>query len=509
MPLANKPKPDFASQGALYEDGYSNYPANPARSITEAPGLGSTVTAFVQPLDPPGTPFDQNPAWKQMDKELNATFQFNLAPVADFQAKFATLMAGGDLPDLINVFRGIRGVPNLPPFMQSQCADLSPYLGGDAIKDYPNLAAIPTFAWRNSGSVLNGRPYMVPIERAAPGSFLLKNAPAYDQEIGANYVPKNADDFKRVLQQLNKPKDGHYAIGGYQGTAFDVNFYGAMFGAPNNWLLDSSGKLVKDFETPQYKEAVGYVRDLVAAGLYHPNSLTNPSIKQGEADFEAGKYAVWVGAWGNTWTEVWRAGLSLKPAVNFLLVPPFAAHDGGKPQHFLGVGFQSATLLKRASPERIKELLRILNYLAAPFGSQEDVLLTYGLKDTDYKLDVNGNPVPTDHGLQDSSYVPWKYMAQHPMVAYQPDIPNFAKTIYDAEQTLVPVGVADPSLGLYSTTSTSKEATADKTMADGLTEIIAGRRPLADFDGLVRDWQDAAGNQVRTEFMQALAGKAS
>jgi len=41
-----------------------------------------------------------------------------------------------------------RPVPSPPPtgyrsFLQSQAADLTPYLAGDAAKDYPNLAAIP------------------------------------------------------------------------------------------------------------------------------------------------------------------------------------------------------------------------------------------------------------------------------------------------------------------------------------------------------------------------------
>ena len=46
-----------------------------------------------------------------------------------------------------------------------------------------------------------------------------------------------------------------------------IYFFAAMFGAPNNWGLDASGKLVKDIETPQYKEAMVYVRDLIVVGL--------------------------------------------------------------------------------------------------------------------------------------------------------------------------------------------------------------------------------------------------
>src|SRR6266851_637291 len=41
----------------------------------------------------------------------------------------------------------------------------------------------------------------------------------------------------------------------------------AMFGAPNNWGVDSSGKFTKDIETEQFKAALGYVRDLLASGV--------------------------------------------------------------------------------------------------------------------------------------------------------------------------------------------------------------------------------------------------
>ena len=505
QPAANRPAADFASAGPLYEDGYNNYPTNPVRSISRTPGSGGSVTAFVQPLQPPPTPLENNPAWQEVNRQLGAQFNFNMVPVADYRAKLTTLMAGSDLPDLINVFRGINGIANLPPFLSAQCADLSPYLAGDASKDYPNLAAIPTFAWRNSGSVIDGHIYMVPVERYAPGTLMLKNASIYDTEIGANYVPKDGDDFKRILQQLNRPAEGRYATGAYQGVAFNVDYYAAAFGAPNNWRVDSSGTFTRMWETAEYKAAAAYAREVVALGVYHPNTLTNASIKQGETDFVGGKIAVFISSFGNPWNDVWRQARSLAQPFDILFVPPFATTSASKLGHFYNVGFQSATALKKAAPDRVKELLGILDYLAAPFGSQEDLLLTAGIPGADYALDGSGNPVLTDRGNADAGQVPWKYVMQRPQVMYLPDIPNYAKTLYDVEHTLIPIGVEDPSLGLYSPTGSAKGVTADLTWYENLADVIAGRRPMSDYDGLVSDWQNAAGNQVRNELQQAYA----
>src|SRR5207248_7021513 len=62
------------------------------------------------------------------------------------------------------------------------------------------------------------------------------------------------------------------------------------------------------------------------------------------------------------------------------------------PIYFVTGGHLWATALKKSTPERTKELLRIMNWLAAPFGSEEDQLLTFGVKNVDYTLDERGNP---------------------------------------------------------------------------------------------------------------------
>jgi hypothetical protein len=43
-------------------------------------------------------------------------------------------------------------MPNIGDFLNSVCVDLTPYLSGDAIKEYPNLAnLVAPNGWRESG----------------------------------------------------------------------------------------------------------------------------------------------------------------------------------------------------------------------------------------------------------------------------------------------------------------------------------------------------------------------
>ncbi len=512
IPLQNGPKPDYASAGQQYEDGWDNYPSPAIKSWTKAPpGAGSTITALSNGFNPPATPFENNSAWQEVNKQLNATVQFNVIQPADYATKLATVMAGDDLPDLmlfpggINVSGAQLGTANLPLFLQSKCSDLTPYLSGDAIKDYPNLAAIPTFAWQNSGCAFGGHLYMLPLERYVAGQALFKNTSVYDAEIGKDVVPKNAEDLKKIYQQLNRPSEGRYATASFQNQAFFINFYAAMFGAPNNWRLEPSGKLTKNFETPEFKEAINYVRDLVVTGVFHPDTLNYADINAARLNLVAGKFVLYPEGFGQPWQDFWRRGLKNNPPYNFIPLPPFPAHDGGKPQHFLGAGFIATNALKKASPDRIKEILRVMDFLAAPFGTQEDLLLQYGLADAHYTLDASGKLTINDKSNVDANYVNWKYIMQHPQVMYVPDIPGYARAEYDAEHVLVPAGVADPTYGIYSPALATKGVTANRTMVDGITDIIAGRRPIAEFDGLLKDWQDTAGEQIRKELTDALA----
>jgi putative aldouronate transport system substrate-binding protein len=513
VPFPNKPTPDYPSSGDPYLDGYDNFPKNPAKALSGDVGQGSTVTSMTIGLFPPPTPFENNPAWQQINKQLNVDFKMNIVAPADYVAKLATVMAGSDMPDLLffyyNLQTAITAVAGVPQFVQAQGADLTPYLAGDAIKDYPSLANIPTRAWKNSGSVFDGRILMVPKPLYSEGFVFLKNVTQWDADIGKDYMPKNADDFKRVMQALTKPQENRWATAAAgaaaNADAFGVNWYSQLFGAPNVWRLASDGKLTRNYETPEYKETVAYVRDLFASGLFHPNTLQMTSGPNARSDFAAGKWTIWLDGFATAWSDPWRRARQSSNPFEVHMIPLFPAHDGGKPVHFLNAAHLGATAIKKGTPERTKELLRVLNYLAAPFGSQEDLLLSYGVEGPDYALDARGNPTLTDRGNPDANYLPFKYIAQRPSVLYLPDIPDFTKELVAAEKLLIPIGIADPTVGLVSPTAVRQGAVVVQTMQDGIRDIIAGRRPIGDYDQLVSDFRTGGGDQMRKELQDAIA----
>ena len=55
-------------------------------------------------------------------------------------------------------------IPDLPSFLEAKVQDLTPFVSGDAIKDYPNLASLPTIGWK--GMVYDNKIFAVPIAQS-------------------------------------------------------------------------------------------------------------------------------------------------------------------------------------------------------------------------------------------------------------------------------------------------------------------------------------------------------
>ena len=215
------------------------------------------------------------------------------------------------------------------------------------------------------------------------------------------------------------------------------------------------------------------------------------------------RYAV-----GVAWTDLWSISKNLQPQPHYQPLAPIAASDGVKPVHFLTPGFIVTSAMKKAPPERIKELLRIVDWLAAPFGSAEELLLSYGVAGTDYHLDDNGNPIATERSNADALGPSWRYIVQRQQVMSYPSWPDYARIGYEFEHAAVPAGIDDPTWGLYSPAQSKSGPVLNKTLLDGFKGIVLGQRPLADYDQLVADWQSGGGNTIRTELQQAVAAAA-
>jgi putative aldouronate transport system substrate-binding protein len=501
------PKPDLAGNEQGLDPAFFKFPANLTQTVTTPPGDGSTVTAITYLTLAPPPPMEQNAAWQAVNKALNATLQMEQVTGTDYPAKINTVIAGNDLPDFIynpttNVPWGV--ITGLPAFLQSKCQDLTPHLSGDAIKDYPNLAHYTNYTWRSG--VVSNKIYAIPVARPPIGTVMMYRPDLLDQAgIQIDKAPKNADDFKRILQAVNRPDQNQYGIAAGQTSFFAMtpnSAFTSIFRVPNNWKLDASGKLIKDIETEEFKAAVGFARDLWQMGIWHPNTPTYGGVIND--DFEAGRFVFLPGVWGQ-YVQLWDIEAAKFPTGKIYPMHPFAA-DGGKPYYQAGSGQFGVTYMKQqSSPDRIKMLLRVANFFASPFGSTEWLLNYFGVKDVDFKFNADGAPVQTDQGRSELTAV-WRYVSSPAYALFSANrSQEFAQVSYAAEQAMIAAMDIDPTLGLYSATAAGQGQLAQDAFMSGVSDIVQGRRPIGDLDSLVADWRNKVGDKARGEFQDAIA----
>ena len=497
--------PDLpGSADGLIDPGFVNYPATPFKAVTETPGSGGDVNVATWTLAPPPPGVDSNALWQQVNKDLNVNLKINISSLADYQTtRLATIIAGDDLPDILYIAPGVA-VNGLTQFLQAKCADLTKYLSGDAVKDYPNLANFPTLSWQSV--VFNKAIYGVP----APYPLFLwvhwVHGELMDQD--SLQPPKNLDDYTTLLKHFTNANQDFYGLATENNVGYGITngFFTAMYGLPNNWALNN-GKLTYYLEDPRIKDAINKARELYAAGVYSPNSSQyNTGSKR--TDFAGRKFAFnFDGFQGASLTFFSTAG-SLNPPAKYRMLNPFPAVDGQQPTFWAQQGVFGYSVLKKASDDRIKELLRVLNYIASPFGSQEYKLMRYGVEGVDHTPDDKGNPVLTTQGKADTT-IPWQYITQPPAAMYLPGNQQYPQIMQDAEKAMLPYAQIDPTSTLYSPTFASKGTVLNQMVWTQIGEIVLGRADVSSFDQLVSDWKSQGGDQIRSEFEQAIAAATS
>jgi putative aldouronate transport system substrate-binding protein len=499
VPVQDGPKADLPARADGVDAGYFKFPQTLFKSVKEAPGKGEDVTLMTNLIQGAVVALDQNSAWQAVNTDMGLTVRQRLYGSADYRNGLNTTIAGGDLPDTI-YNSPMKYIPSLPAFLQAQCADLTPFIGGDAVKDYLNLANIPTPCWAET--VFNGAIYGVPVPRAPFLNAFLVRQDLVDQ--AQLQAPRSADDFKKFLVTLTNAQQNHFGLAASMGFGLGSQSPLLMiFGAPNNWGLDKNGKLLKDFETDEYKATVGFARDLWSAGVLHPDSRTlsgttlSTALRGGQAAVASHSFGALIAQWPLLAGENATARLRV--------IHPFSADGKTKPIYHTGPSNFGMSFIKKGSADRVKLLLRVLNYIAAPFSSQEWAMLNYGVEGVHFNRNPQGVPVLTEKGKAEVLST-WKYITNNPQVLYDTNrSQEYATSIQEDEKAMADVAIADPTLGFYSPTYTAQQPLLDQAMTDGVSDIVIGRTQLSALDGLVKDWQNNGGDKARNEYQDAIA----
>ncbi|MFJ4918814.1 substrate-binding domain-containing protein [Streptomyces sp. NPDC088725] len=480
-------KADFPGTEAGVLNGYLHYPDPPVRAFPDGPpAKGPGINFMTLIFNPVPPPVSRNTLWRELNSSLGTDLDFEIVPVADYPTKFSLTIAGGDLPDGM-LF--LPTAPQRPATLNALFEDLSPHLSGSAVRDYPYLANIPTKSWRDT--ICAGGIYGLPMPRLNTGSVMFYRADIF-KEKSLDPNPASFQEFKKLCVELSDPRRSKYACGDPLTTFY---FVMEMLHAPKDWR-ETGGRFTWWLEeSERVKQGLDAMRQLVRARVIHPDGFT---VK--------GKYKDWFGNGqiainydgATAWNDNLRAYGAGNPKfdIDGMIAPGF---DGGQGVHWAGDSAYGMLALKKAPRERIEQLLRALNALAAPFGTDGYLLRKYGVAGHDFGF-KGTDPILNTVGTTENT-LPTMFATDAPQVLYFPEDPSVVPRQHAFQERAVDILVSNPAEGLYSETDSTLGGTAKNLILEGtLKGVMQGRTTLKEWDAAIRDWRRSVGDKTRGEF---------
>jgi len=482
--------PDLPSTPQGVPAAFLNYPKDPV-SYARTPVSDGAAISVLAPTNGGSPAKPGNKWWQNLQRVLGIDLSMTMVPGTELTAKQQTMLAGGEIPDIAIVN------PNNVPLgaLQKYFADLGPFLGGDAVKQYKALAAIPSLAWRTP--TINGTLFGIPQPRIAV-SYTLGVRSDIASQLGLTVEVKDGDDLVELFRLLTDANAKRWAFG--QDPMWLLRLVLEMHGVPNgaNAWREENGKFTSMYEADGMVESLEVVAQLWKAGYLHPESaMANAGW------FPSGTVAAYVGDFTS-----FPNLLATNPDIGIQLVPAPKWEGGGLAVKQLNAGASgNYAAFKKADEDRIRTLLSVADYLAAPVGTTEYLVANYGEEGVGYTFD-GSDPVLTDTGnaerfaSQSLGYVTSGAMN----VLYVPGQPEFVKQMHGFASTVLANSYFNPTIGLYSPTNAAAAGlNAGNKMGTVMQDIMYGRQPVSAWDAAVQEWRQAAGDKVRGEYEQAFA----
>ncbi|MER7277014.1 hypothetical protein ABT369_21475 [Dactylosporangium sp. NPDC000244] len=490
-------KPDIpvvnGANGATTDPAFLSYPASPPKSVTGAVGSGGSYTAMT-PLWGSIPPSSGNVYYDTVNKALGATLKMQPADGNTYGDLLPPLFASDKLPDWINIPSWNTPKLSFGDAVGAKFADLTPYLAGDKIKQYPNLAALSPNAWISG--VWNGKLYGLPIysSNAVVAGCYFYRKDLFDKA-GASPDVKSLADLEALGKQLTNAQAGVWAFDDLFGN--DAAYINQLFEFGSGsypWKLDSAGKLQHRYESEGIVEALNWHAKMVKAGYMHPDAVANNS-QNAKQRFWSGKVAICAdgtGAWAG---DDQKSGSAADPNYNRQAFKLFSA-KGTDPKIELGNGAGMFSYLnKKLSDTQIKELLNVANYLAAPYGSAEWLTVNFGAPGTDFNMKDN-NPLLTEQGSKEIATTYQFLACPASAVTVQSGATQVVKD-YAAWQAEMVKHVYKPLFYGMNVSEPTRFASLGQPMIDTIVDVKLGRKPISAWTDAVDNWRKQGGDDLR------------
>jgi putative aldouronate transport system substrate-binding protein len=469
--------------------GFTSYPDSFIRALPSPPGSGGHYTAMTPLWGPVPPGLGNNSFFDYVNERIGTTVEFNFQDGDTVIDKMNAVIAGRDVAD-ITMFPDwtINLIPQFNRAVDELFEDLTPHLAGDAASAYPLLANLESDAWR--WNVFNEKLMGVPWPSEPFGNWVLMRRDLLD-EYGIE-PPTSPDELFAIGEEINDPDNNRWAFGDFNLSMRQV------FGAPRQWRYEN-GELIHMFETEEWRASIEFMRRIFDAGLMHPDVVAQADnskelLNSGQIVFNQDG----LGAWNEAYAQM----LGDNPDFRLDLMPVFGQGGNDPVMHRSDPSGQSVFIRQGMEPAEVEEILQVLNFCAAPFGTQEYMDYRYGEEGVHHERNDDGAPELTDLGnseVNDGYY----FISGRPPAITESQYPDFVqwKTAWynDAAQ----YAEEDPFAGIR-IQRPERFTGAETPMTDKVEDIIRGREDLSQLDQAIEDWRRDGGDEGREFYMGVL-----
>lgn len=466
--------------------------------------------------------FGQKGTWKRkwLEDKFNASFDIIKVDPSVYAQKLPLILASGEIPDFFDCLVSQRKLARNGYLMELPYDMLARYA--------PNMVRLiqkyAPNAWSRTYDKKSGKNYGIPLfwpEGPYPKTGIWRED--WLKNIGYDHAPETLEEFHDALYKFTYSDPDRNGINDTYGMSGDVQRYYTtfteIFGAfgvqPYNWML-KDGKICWGGIQPEARDALEFLRKCYEEKIIHPDMLTDNVFKEVHQKFYAGKtgyvnYSCW---YDNFNPESPKSMVSifknLNPDARIIPGPPPVGPGGKRGSRIASLVHGATLVFGRHMEQEPEKVIRILRMFDAIYGDEE-TYINYNIGKQglhwEYAVDADGKKKRiVSLSPYDNRFVREKEGLLAPEGLIGTGDPEIIEKYISRAETEFNKKYRNPEWAQGDIFMGGSVNQSEKYMGGLLlmqeqyyAEIIAGRRPMVDFDEFVRKWEKQGGGILKEE----------
>lgn len=440
---------------------------------------------------------------KHFEQLSNTDLEISLLPHETYNESLALLLAGGDLPDILQT-KGINEAEVAPAVDAGVLLPLN-----DLIEEHaPNLMnKVPKESWESARVSKDGVIYGIPQENPIRNGTVVMMRKDWLDAVGME-KPTTVEEYIEVFRAFKEqdPNGNGEAdeipFSGREKFSHTHHFFGAYGVQPGAWTWTGE-QLIPNFIKPEMKDALAVYRQLYEEKLFDQEVFTQPGQVWDQKITAQGIVGTW--AHGAVWPDQWQQRLQQNVPDGAITIANAPVGPSGKPGGIYAIGSSVSDFIwtiPKDSEDKAVEIIKFFDWYYSDEAPKEFFL--YGIEGEDYTKEGDtikyNYPVTDVEYGEESMHQQWlKFTGPKYHLEDEEFIKgrNMGDLIMEGIKVSREDGFVDDGMDIPSlpTVKARPELAYSGEWMEFAAKVISGKESVENFDQFVADWMDRGGDK--------------